>query len=72
MTDGGYTKTEAWNLQLQARIARQDKDAAAFVDFVLRHTLPERAAAHGAETVHEIIRHHPFAKAHSPTKEGGT
>lgn len=68
MTSGGYTATEGWNLQLQARVERQEKEAAAFVEFVLRHTLPERAAAHGAEMVHDIIKHHPFAKAHGPTK----
>jgi len=66
MTDGGYTATEGWNLQLQARVARQEKEAAAFVEFVLRHTLPERATAHGAEAVHDMIKHHPFAKAHGP------
>jgi hypothetical protein len=42
-------------------------EARAFVDFVLRHTWPERATAHGAETVHSIIKHHPFAKSHGTT-----
>lgn len=49
--------------------ARQEKNARDFVDFVLRHTMPERAKAHGIETVHDIIKHHPFAKEHAP-KEG--
>jgi hypothetical protein len=41
-------------------------EAEAFVEFVLRHTWPERATAHGAEAVHSIIKHHPFATEHSP------
>lgn len=47
-------------------VEQRDREAAAFVDFVLRHTWPERAARHGAETVHSLIKHHPFAKAHAP------
>ena len=39
------------------------EDARVFVEFVLRHTLPERAKAHGAEAVYSIIANHPFAKA---------
>ncbi len=39
-------------------------EAQAFVDFVLRHTWPERAKAHGFETLHSIIKHHPFAQEH--------
>lgn len=37
-----------------------------FVNFVLRHTWPERADAHGAKAVHSIIKHHPFAKEFAP------
>jgi hypothetical protein len=44
------------------------EEAAAFVDFVLRHTMPERATAHGAETVHSIIKHHPFVTEHGIQK----
>jgi hypothetical protein len=47
-------------LAMTQRAARDD--ARAFVDFVLRHTWPERAKAHGADAVHDIIKHHPFAK----------
>lgn len=47
---------------------RQARDPARFVDFVLRHTWPERAAAHGYETVHSIIKHHPFVTEHRPSK----
>lgn len=38
-------------------------DAQTFVDFVLRHTWPERAKAHGYDAVHSFIKYHPFAKA---------
>lgn len=48
---------------------RQQRDAGRFVAFVLRHTWPERAKAHGAETVHSIIKHHPFAQAHGSPEE---
>lgn len=51
-------------LNAPADLAQLRQSAASFVDFVLRHTLPERATAHGAETVYSIIKHHPFAKAH--------
>lgn len=40
------------------------KEAQAFVEFVLRHTWPERAKRHGPKVVHELIVHHPFAKLH--------
>lgn len=43
------------------------KEAIAFVEFVLRHTWPERANDLGPETVHSIIKHHPFAKDHTLT-----
>lgn len=43
-------------------IRSMQKRASTFVDFVLRHTWPERATAHGAEAVHSIIKHHPFAQ----------
>ncbi len=33
-----------------------------FVNFVLRHTYPARAGTHGPETVHSLIKYHPFAK----------
>ena len=39
-----------------------EEQAKQFVDFVLRHTWPERAKAHGFKAVYDIIRHHPFAK----------
>ena len=42
---------------------RAQRDTRRFVDFVLRHTWPERATAHGAETVHSLIKHHPFTQA---------
>lgn len=42
---------------------RQERDPRAFVDFVLRHTLPERARAHGPEAIYNLMRYHPFAKA---------
>lgn len=45
-------------------VAPLESPAQHFVDFVLRHTWPERAKAHGFETVHSLIAHHPFAKAH--------
>lgn len=45
------------------------KSAEHFADFVLRHTMPERAAAHGAETIHNIIANHPFAKSVRPPHE---
>ena len=32
-------------------VEQRDREAAAFVDFVLRHTWPERAARHGAQVV---------------------
>lgn len=38
----------------------------AFVEFVLRHTWPERAKAHGHEAVHDIIKNHPFAQMYAP------
>ncbi len=41
----------------------------AFVDFVLRHTWPERAKAHGYKVVHDIIKHHPFAQAYVPKQQ---
>lgn len=40
------------------------KEAKAFIDFVLRHTWPERAKAHGHAVVHDIIKHHPFVIEH--------
>lgn len=40
--------------------------AETFVEFVLRHTWPERAKAHGYVTVHELILHHPFVKMFAP------
>ncbi len=51
-------------------IEQRDREAAAFVDFVQRHTWPERATRHGAETVYSPIKHHPFAKDHAPTVSG--
>lgn len=33
-----------------------------FVEFVLRHTYPARAQAHGYKAVYDVIRHHPFAQ----------
>lgn len=42
---------------------RQQRDQGRFVDFVLRHTLPERAKAHGYDVVHSLIKHHPFVAA---------
>ena len=38
------------------------REAEHFRDFVLRHTLPERARARTPEETHSIIAHHPFAK----------
>lgn len=38
----------------------------AFVEFVLRHTWPARFQAHGAKVVHDLIKHHPFAKMFAP------
>lgn len=51
------------------------KGAAAFVEFVQRHTWPERHERHGAETVYSLIAHHPFAKDHGakvPQSNGPT
>ena len=39
---------------------RDERDPERFIEFVLRHTLPERAKAHGADTMHSIIKYHPF------------
>ena len=71
---------ERISVQRQAQVIRvltESKDNARdprqFVDFVLRHTCPERAEAHGFAAVHSIIKHHPFAKAHaSPSSKGQT
>ena len=46
---------------------RQQRDPSRFVDFVLRHTWPERAKAHGHDVVHALIKHHPFARLHCPS-----
>lgn len=43
---------------------RQERDPQRFVDFVLRHTLPERALQHSVATVHSLIKYHPFAQAY--------
>lgn len=52
-------------------VEQRDREAAAFVDFVLRHTWPERAARHGAATVYSLIENHPFAKAHARQNDKG-
>lgn len=39
-------------------------EASAFVDFVMRHTWPERATKHGVQTVYDLIACHPFRKRH--------
>jgi hypothetical protein len=51
-----------------AHIRSASEEARTFVEFVLRHTLPERATAHGAEEVYSIIAHHPFAQSYGPSK----
>lgn len=59
-----WTKAEMEAASAAASAAER-AEARAFVDFVLRHTWPERAKAHGVETVHSIIKHHPFALSHA-------
>ena len=52
-------------------VEQRDREAAAFVDFVLRHTWPELASRHGAATVYSLIENHPFAKAHARQNDKG-
>ena len=56
------------NMRRKQDAEKRNAEARAFVDFVLRHTYPERATAHGAEAVYSIIKNHPFAQAYGPTK----
>lgn len=61
--DALQAKLAALEAEAQSARSRALEEARAFVEFVLRHTMPARAKAHGAEAVHSIIAHHPFILA---------
>ena len=47
MTDGGYTQTEAWNLQLQARVDRLEKAGQQMWHHLAQHNVPAAADLNG-------------------------
>lgn len=66
VADQAVEEMEALCFEAAEALASLRRQSASFVEFVMRHTWPERATAHGADAVHRIIKHHPFPQEHGP------